>query len=79
MSIETLFLIGLIIFILLALPAWPYSKEWGYKPISVLSLCLIVFLIWVILGERPLFRRSLGDDIRSAGQEVSDSLQDIVR
>ncbi len=79
MSTETLLLFIVIALLLVALPAWPYSKSWGYKPTGVLTVLLVLFLIWAIAGGRPLFRRTLGQDIRSAGQDVADSVRDVVR
>ncbi|MBF0385300.1 MAG: DUF3309 domain-containing protein [Candidatus Omnitrophica bacterium] len=79
MSTETLLLFIIIALVFVALPAWPYSKSWGYAPTSVLSILLVIFLIWAIAGQRPLFRRTVGDDIRSAGRDVADSVRDVVR
>ena len=70
MSIETLLLIIVIAFVLMSLPAWPYSKSWGYRPTGVLTVLLVVFLVWAIAGGRPLFRGSVGHDIRSAGHDL---------
>jgi hypothetical protein len=39
----------------------------------------VIFIIWAIAGNRPLFRSSLGNDIRSAGHNVADSVRDAVR
>jgi hypothetical protein len=47
-------LILLIIVILLvigALPAWPYSAGWGYYPSGGLGLVLVILLILVLLGR----------------------------
>lgn len=40
----------LIILLLGALPAWPYSRGWGYWPGSILGLLLMVVIILLILG-----------------------------
>ena len=79
MSIETLLLLILIAFVIMSLPAWPYSNSWGYRPTGVLTVLLVVFLIWAIAGGRPLFRSSIGHDIRSAGHDMSDSIRRDVR
>ena len=79
MSIETLLLFILIAFVVGALPLWPYSKPWGYAPTGVLSVLLVIFLVWAIVGERPFFRRTVGDDIRDAGRDVADSIRDIAQ
>jgi len=75
MSNETLFLLIIIALVVISLPNWSYSKSWGYRPTGVLTVLLVVFLIWAIAGGRPLFRHSLGHDIRSAGQDVGDSVR----
>lgn len=77
MSIETLLLFVIIALVLVALPAWPYNKSWGYAPTGILTVLLVVFLVWAIAGERPLFRRAM-DDIRDAGRDVADSVRDVV-
>lgn len=78
MSNETLLLIIVVALVLFALPAWPYSKEWGYRPTGILTVLLVIFLIWAIAGNRPLFRRA-GNDIRAAGHDVANSVRDAVR
>jgi hypothetical protein len=45
----TLLLILLILMLVGALPAWPYSRGWGYYPSSGLALVLIVLLILMLL------------------------------
>lgn len=47
---------SLILFILLILlllgsvPAWPYSRGWGYGPSGLLGLLLIVLVILMLTG-----------------------------
>ena len=88
MTTETLLLLVIILILAGALPAWPYSKAWGYAPMSVLSFLLIVFVIWAIAADRPLFRRSgsisstveeAGQDLKAAGRDVADSIRDTVQ
>jgi len=79
MSNETLFLLIIIALVVCSLPNWSYSKSWGYRPTGVLTVLLVLFLIWAIAGGRPLFRHSLGHDIRSAGQDVGDSVRRTVQ
>ncbi len=79
MSAETLLLLIAIVFVVVSFPAWPYSKSWGYKPAGILAVLLAVFLVWAIAGNRPLFRRSVGHDIRSTGRDAADSLRDAFR
>lgn len=47
--LETLLLVLLILLLIGALPAWPYSRSWGYVPSGGIALLLIVILLIVLL------------------------------
>ena len=47
----TILLIVLIVLLLGAVPAWPYSRGWGYRPSGALGLILIIVLILVLMGR----------------------------
>lgn len=49
--IRTVLLIVLILLLLGALPAWPYSHGWGYYPAGGLGLVVIILLV-LILADR---------------------------
>jgi hypothetical protein len=51
MSISTILLILLVLLLIGALPAWPYSSAWGYYPSGGLGLLLIVLLVLVVTGR----------------------------
>jgi len=51
MTLGTILLIVLILVLLGALPAWPYSRGWGYYPSGGLGLILVIVLILVLLGR----------------------------
>jgi Protein of unknown function (DUF3309) len=51
MSIGTILLIILVLLLIGALPAWPYSSSWGYYPSSGLGLVVIVLLVLVVTGR----------------------------
>ena len=51
MTLGTILLIILILLLIGALPAWPYSRGWGYYPTGGLGLILIIILILVLLGR----------------------------
>jgi hypothetical protein len=51
MSIGTILLIVLVLLLIGALPAWPYSGGWGYYPSGGLGLVLIVLLVLVVMGR----------------------------
>ena len=42
-------LILLIILLLGAVPAWPYSRNWGYRPSGGIGLVLLIVLILLLL------------------------------
>jgi hypothetical protein len=51
MSIGTILLIILVLLLIGALPAWPYSNSWGYYPSGGLGLVLVVLLLLVVTGR----------------------------
>lgn len=51
MTLGTILLIILILLLIGALPAWPYSRSWGYYPTGGLGLILIIILILVLMGR----------------------------
>ena len=51
MTIGTLLLIVIIIFLIGALPTWPHSKNWGYYPTGGLGLVVVIVLILVLAGR----------------------------
>jgi hypothetical protein len=51
MTLGTVLIIVLILLLIGALPAWPYSSGWGYYPTGGLGVILIVVLILVLLGR----------------------------
>jgi Protein of unknown function (DUF3309) len=46
----TILLVVLILLLLGALPAWPYSRGWGYYPSGGLGLVLLIVIIVLLLG-----------------------------
>jgi hypothetical protein len=44
-------LIVLIVLLLAAAPAWPYSREWGYYPSGTLGTVLLIVIILMLLGR----------------------------
>jgi hypothetical protein len=51
MSNSTIFFIILIVLLVSALPAWPYSSGWGYYPSGGLGLVLLILIILLLLGK----------------------------
>ncbi len=51
MSLGTILLIVLILFLLGALPNWPHSRSWGYGPSGGLGLIVVILLVLLLLGK----------------------------
>ncbi len=51
MSIGTILLIVLVLVLIGAVPAWPYSRGWGYGPSGIVGLIVIVLLILLFTGR----------------------------
>jgi Protein of unknown function (DUF3309) len=47
----TVLLVILILMLLGALPAWPYSRGWGYYPSGGLGTIVLLLLILLMLGK----------------------------
>ena len=48
MASRTLLIIVLIVLLLAALPAWPYSSGWGYFPSGGLGLVVLILLVLAV-------------------------------
>jgi hypothetical protein len=47
----TILLVVLILLLVGALPAWPYSRSWGYYPSGGLGLVVVILLILILVGR----------------------------
>lgn len=47
----TILLILLIILLIGAVPAWPYSRSWGYAPSGTLGLVLVIVIVLFLMGR----------------------------
>lgn len=63
----TILLIVLIILVLGSVPAYPYSRNWGYAPVGGITTILLIVLLLMLLGVLPI---SL-----NAADFVTDGLQ----
>ncbi len=89
MANETIVLIVLVILVAGALPAWPYSRSWGYAPTGLLAAVLIALLVWMMLGGRmpgsstgeniKADVREAGSNLKAAGRDMADSIRDTVK
>lgn len=46
---STILLVILVLLLLGALPAWPHSRGWGWSPVGVI---VILIVIWLLFGHR---------------------------
>jgi hypothetical protein len=51
MSLGTILLIVLVLVLIGAVPAWPYSRSWGYGPSGIVGLIVVVLLILLLMGR----------------------------
>ncbi len=48
---STILLIILVLLLIGALPAWPYSAGWGFYPSGGLGLILVILIVLMLLGR----------------------------
>lgn len=44
-------LIVLLIFLIGALPTWPYSSRWGYYPSGGIGIILLIIILLLLFGR----------------------------
>ena len=49
MSLGTIIIIILILLLIGAIPAWPYSRSWGASPSGILGVVLVIVIILVLM------------------------------
>jgi uncharacterized protein DUF3309 len=49
----TILLIILLLALVGAFPAWPYSANWGYFPSGTLGLLLLILIVVLLVRRRP--------------------------
>jgi Protein of unknown function (DUF3309) len=49
-KMSLILLIVIVVLLIGAVPAWPYSRGWGYYPSGGLGLVLIIVLVLLLLG-----------------------------
>jgi len=47
----TILIVILVLMLLGAIPAWPHSRGWGYRPSGGLGLILLILLILLLTGR----------------------------
>ena len=51
MSLGLILLIVLVLLLVGAVPAWPYSSSWGYGPSGALGLVVLVIVVLLLMGR----------------------------
>jgi uncharacterized protein DUF3309 len=51
MTVGTILLIVLVLLLVGAIPAWPYSRAWGYGPSSILGIVVLILLVLALAGR----------------------------
>jgi len=51
MTLGTILLIILVLFLIGALPTWRHSANWGYFPSSGLGIVLVVVVVLLFMGR----------------------------
>ena len=49
-AISTILLIVLILLLIGALPTWPYSSGWSYRPSGMVGLIIVLLLVFLLAG-----------------------------
>lgn len=48
---STLVLIILVLLLVGAIPAWPYSRDWGYFPSGALGVVVLIVVLLALTGR----------------------------
>lgn len=51
MSLGTILIIIVLLMLVGAIPAWPHSKSWGYRPSGIVGAILLVLVVLLLLGK----------------------------
>ncbi len=51
MSLTTILIIIIVLLLLGAIPAWPYSRGWGYGPSGILGVVLVILVVLILMGR----------------------------
>lgn len=49
MTLGTILIILLILLLIGAVPAWPYSRSWGAYPSGILGVVLVIVIVLVLM------------------------------
>ncbi len=49
MTLSTIIIVLLILLLIGAIPAWPYSRSWGAYPSGLLGVVLVIVIVLVLM------------------------------
>ena len=51
MTLSTVLLVVLVLFLVGALPSWPHSRSWGYAPSGISGVLLVIVIVLLLTGR----------------------------
>lgn len=81
MTQEMIIMIGLFVLALILLPAWPYNRQWSYKPGGMVLLILAAFIMWVVIKHHDSSQKvnkrikRASDNVQQEGHQLGDRLR----
>jgi hypothetical protein len=51
MGFDTILILILIVVLLGAMPAWPYSRRWGYGPSGIVAILLAALIVLELVAR----------------------------
>ncbi len=88
MTTDQMVLLVLLILVIGAFPAWPYSRAWGYGPMSALTVIVVILVVYALVikpSSRPAGEslrsdvRAAGQDLKEMGRDAADTVRDAVK
>ena len=49
--LSTVLIVILILILVGALPTWNYSRSWGYGPVGIVGVLLVIILVLALMGR----------------------------
>ena len=51
MTLGTILIVVLVLFLIGALPNWRHSSNWGYGPSGILGVILVILIVLFLMGR----------------------------
>jgi len=51
MTLGTILIIIVLLMLVGAIPAWPHSRSWGYRPSGIVGAILLVLVVLLLMGK----------------------------